>query len=332
MRKLRIFLAALFVALAPLPVNTRALAAETESPAAEEAAVASEDEQAARSEVGHEGMVPVTADMLENGSYRIGVDTDTSMFRVTDAELRVADGKMTAVLTLGGKGYGKIYMGTAEEAAAAPEESCAPFKEDADGRYTYEVEVPILNEKVDCAAYSTRKEKWYGHLIVFDADTLPEGAVKKVSEAWTETAPVVIDKKDGVYTAEVSLSGGTGKASVTSPAKVTVQGKTATAELVWSSPNYDYMIAGGQKYLPVNSEGNSTFSIPVTVFDAPVTVLADTTAMSVPHEIEYQLVFDSATLAPERSEAAEVPFHLLVILLGGICGLIWIRSRKKRTL
>ena len=177
-----------------------------------------------------------------------------------------------------------------------------------------------------------QKEKWYGHKIVFEVDTLPEGAVKKLSAAWTEEAPAAVDKKDGTYTVNVTLTGGTGKASVTSPAKVTVQGNTATAEIAWSSPNYDYMVAGGQKYLPVNSEGNSVFSIPITAFDAPVTVLADTTAMSVPHEIEYQLVFDSASLAPEQSEAGSVPLHLGMILLGGVCGLIWIRSRRKNTL
>ena len=54
--------------------------------------------------------------------------------------------------------------------------------------------------------------------------------------------------------------------------------------------------------------------------------------MSVPHEIEYQLVFDSASLAPEQSEAGSVPLHLGMILLGGVCGLIWIRSRRKNTL
>ena len=37
-----------------------------------------------------------------------------------------------------------------------------------------------------------------------------------------------------------------------------------TATIVWSSPNYDYMIVDGEKYLPTNTEGNSTFEIPVS--------------------------------------------------------------------
>ena len=340
MKKYAALLLAALLALAPAPFGGRALAdtagtsaAESSGDAGAEAdAVASEEELSSRKEVGREGMEPVTADQLENGSWPIEVDTDTSMFRVADAILMVDNGTMTAKLTLGGKGYEKLYMGTAEEAAAAPDADCAFYEENADGSFAYTVEVPVLNAEVDCAAWSIRKEKWYGHKIVFEADTLPEGAVKKLSAAWTEEAPAAVDKKDGTYTVNVTLTGGTGKASVTSPAKVTVQGNTATAEIAWSSPNYDYMVAGGQKYLPVNSEGNSVFSIPITAFDAPVTVLADTTAMSVPHEIEYQLVFDSASLAPEQSEAGSVPLHLGMILLGGVCGLIWIRSRRKNTL
>ena len=64
-----------------------------------------------------------------------------------------------------------------------------------------------------------------------------------------------------------------------------------TATIVWSSPNYDYMIVDGEKYLPTNTEGNSTFEIPVTALGTPLAVTADTVAMSKPHEIEYTLTF-----------------------------------------
>ena len=340
MKKYAALLLAALLALAPAPFGGLALAdtagtsaAESSGDAGAEAdAVASEEELSSRKEVGSEGMEPVTADQLENGSWPIEVDTDTSMFRVADAILMVDNGTMTAKLTLGGKGYEKLYMGTAEEAAAAADADCAFYEENADGSFAYTVEVPVLNAEVDCAAWSIRKEKWYGHKIVFEADTLPEGALKQVSEAWKEVDPVIITPEQGNYTMNVTLSGGSGKASVESPAKVTVSGNVATAELVWSSPNYDYMIAGGQKYLPVNTEGNSVFRIPITDVDKPVTVLADTTAMSVPHEIEYQLVFDSASMTKEKAETGSVPLHLGMILMGGVCGLIWIRSRRKNTL
>jgi hypothetical protein len=57
------------------------------------------------------------------------------------------------------------------------------------------------------------------------------------------------------------------------------------------------MIVAGEKYLPkFNDDGNSMFEIPVTEYDKPVPVKADTTAMSVPHEIEYKLTFDKSSI------------------------------------
>jgi hypothetical protein len=53
------------------------------------------------------------------------------------------------------------------------------------------------------------------------------------------------------------------------------------------------------RYDLVNTEGNSTFQIPVAGFDYKLPVVADTTAMSTPHEISYTLTFDSTTLQPQ---------------------------------
>ncbi len=77
---------------------------------------------------------------------------------------------------------------------------------------------------------------------------------------------------------------------------MTISGGAATATVQWSSPNYDYMIVDGQKYMPVNTDGNSVFEIPVKL-DTPMQVIGDTVAMSKPHEVEYTLTFhsDSAT-------------------------------------
>ena len=96
------------------------------------------------------------------------------------------------------------------------------------------------------------------------------------------------------------MEGGSGKVSVKSPAKLVVKDQNAVAEVVWSSPNYDYMKVGEEKFLPVNQGGEtSVFEIPVTVFDRKMAVAADTTAMSTPHEIEYTLLFDSASIQAE---------------------------------
>ena len=53
----------------------------------------------------------------------------------------------------------------------------------------------------------------------------------------------------------------------------------------------------GERYGLISEPGsNSTFEIPVSAFDAPLPVIADTVAMSEPHEVEYTLCFDSSTL------------------------------------
>ena len=100
--------------------------------------------------------------------------------------------------------------------------------------------------------------------------------------------------EDGTYTMELTFSGGSGKAQILSPASVTVTDGNAAATVQWNSPNYDYMLVDGEKYLPVNTEGDSAFEIPV-VLDEEMTVIGDTVAMSTPHEIEYVITFHSDT-------------------------------------
>ena len=109
--------------------------------------------------------------------------------------------------------------------------------------------------------------------------------------------------QDGTYQMEVELLGGSGRASVTSPAKVEIKDGKAVATLEWSSPNYDYMVVDGEKYLPVNTEGNSVFRIPVEAFDRDITVIADTVAMSTPHEIEYTLNFHAGENGQNAAKA-----------------------------
>lgn len=128
-----------------------------------------------------------------------------------------------------------------------------------------------------------------------------------VSEQQTET---VLTKEetgwefqDGTYQMEVELLGGSGRASVTSPAEVEIKDGKAVATLEWSSPNYDYMVVNGEKYLPVNTEGNSVFQIPVEAFDRDIAVIADTVAMSTPHEIEYTLNFHAGENGQNAAKA-----------------------------
>ena len=99
---------------------------------------------------------------------------------------------------------------------------------------------------------------------------------------------------DAIYSCQVTLIGGSGRASVESPAEVTEQDSKRTVKLIWSSPNYDYMIVDGTKYENEAVAGdNSTFTIPFDAYDEAMTVIADTTAMSQPYEIEYQITVHS---------------------------------------
>lgn len=136
---------------------------------------------------------------------------------------------------------------------------------------------------------------------------------------------------DGQYSVKVTLTGGSGKATVESPAKMTVANGAATAIIIWSSPHYDYMLVNGTKYTPVNTEGNSTFEIPVAL-DQDMAVTADTTAMSIPHEIDYTLHFDSATLKPLGRDVLLIPLIaglaavILIIILAGV----FFRKKRRR--
>lgn len=227
------------------------------------------------------------AEVLADGVYEAEFHTDNSMFHVSEAcdgkgTLTVADGKMTLHISLGSKKIVNLYPGLAEDAQKEGAQLLEPTQDTvtySDGLteevYGFDVPVPVLGEEFDLALIGT-KGVWYDH---------------KVSVL--NPAPTT---EDGVYTADLTFEGGSGKASILSPATVTIEGKKATATVQWNSPNYDYMLVDGEKYMPVNTQGDSVFEIPVAAFDEPLTVIGDTVAMSAPHEIEYTITFLSESL------------------------------------
>lgn len=263
---------------------------ESETSAAD-GQTAGEGETVAPEEVVEDWMVPITGDQVKDGEYDVEVKSSSSMFKITDCRLTVKDGEMTAVLTMSGTGYSQLFMGTGEEAVKA-DESAYIQAVDADGKCTFEIPVKALDEAIDCAAFSKKKEKWYDRKLAFLASSL--GDAVSVDVKMTTVSDLALE--DGVYEADVALEGGSGRASVESPAKITVKQGEATAEIIFSSPNYDYVRIGEEKYEPVNTEGNSAFQIPVDGFDYRMQIVADTVAMSTPHEIDYTLFFDSATI------------------------------------
>ena len=204
---------------------------------------------------------------------------------------------MTAQMTMSGTGYLYVYMGTGEQAANADESEYIPFVEDAAGAHTYTVPVEALDAGVPCAAFSKNKEKWYDRTLVFRADSLPADAFAE----GVVTTPENLSLADGVYQVDVTLEGGSGRASVESPAQMTVENGKVTATIVWSSSNYDYMKVDDVRYDAVIENDRSVFTIPVICFDWKMAVVADTIAMSQPHEIDYALRFDSASITPVAS-------------------------------
>ena len=289
------------VALASLLLLGAGCAANTDSQQADSQptsdAVASADEMAGVEDVVEEGMTPIDGSQVKDGVYDITVDSSSSMFQIVSCELTVENGSMTAQMTMGGTGYLYVYMGTGEQAANADESEYIPFVEDAAGAHTYTVPVEALDAGVPCAAFSKTKEKWYDRTLVFRADSLPTDAF---AEGVVTTAED-LSLADGAYQVDVTLEGGSGRASVESPARMTVENGKVTATIVWSSSNYDYMKVDGVRYDAVIENDRSVFTIPVTCFDWKMAVVADTIAMSQPHEIDYALRFDSASISPVAS-------------------------------
>ena len=227
---------------------------------------------------------------LANGTYVATFTTDHGMFHVNEANnnkgiLTVENGEMTIHVSLQSKKIVNLFPGTAEEAEKEGAVLLEPTTDKVvypdgyeDEVYGFDIPVPAIGEEFDCALIGT-KGKWYDHKVMV-SDPVPGDDIHAGTEMTLE---------NGEYQVELVLEGGTGKATVESPAPLKVENGAATLTLTWSSPNYDYMIVDGVEYKPVNTEGNSLFEIPVKVLNEPFDIIGDTTAMSEPHEIEYKL-------------------------------------------
>ena len=309
--------------------------------------VASSADMTTVEEVGFDGLIPVYAEDIENGTYKVNVESSSSMFRIQSAELNVSDSSMTVALTLGSTSYLKLFAGTAEQAAASTEDQYIGYTESGDG-VVFEVPVEALDQPFSCAAFSAKKEMWYDRSLLIRADSLPPEAVHvaiadyeqlkkdardrqieaQKSQSQLVDLAVETDLEDGEYEVPATLEGGSGKASVASPATLIVKDGKAFARIQWSSSHYDYMLVDGIKILPeekASPEDNSVFVIPVTSLSGPMKVIGDTTAMSTPHEVEYTLDFE---LPGEGSGHSAIWIVLgAVVILGAL--LVWLIKRKK---
>lgn len=244
-------------------------------------------------ETGQEA-APETGISPEDGVYLADFNTDSGMFRVNEAcdgkgTLTVKDGEMTIHISLPSKNIVNLFPGSAEDAQKEGVVHLQPtvdtvtysdgMTEEVNG---FDVPVPMLDEEFDLALLGT-KGKWYDHKVSV-SNPVRTGGAGDVAQ---------VNMEDGEYVIDVTLEGGSGKATITSPAVLIVKDGCASARIEWSSPNYDYMKVEDETYYPVNTEGNSVFELPVYVFDKAVSVIADTTAMGAPHEISYTLTFHS---------------------------------------
>lgn len=243
---------------------------------------------------------------LPDGVYTAEFSTDSSMFHVSEAcdgkgTLTVKDGVMTIHISLGSKKILNLYPGLAEDAAKDGAVLLQPTTDTvtySDGMteevYGFDVPVPVIGEEFDLALIGT-KGKWYDHKVKV-SDPVAEDSREAANGSFDMSTLA-----DGSYTIELTMEGGSGRASIQSPAQLAIADGAATATLEWSSPNYDYMLVNGEKYLPVNTEGNSVFEVPVEALDVPLTMIGDTVAMSTPHEVEYTVTFHSETLESAES-------------------------------
>jgi len=311
--------------------------------------------------VGCYGMVPIYGRDIADGTYPVNVESTSVFFKIIEAELTVHGDEMTASITIGSHSYLYVYMGTAAQAGETSEGDWIPG--DGGERFTvFTIPVPALNAPFECAAYSRNRQLWYDRQLLIDASALPEEALtfelpdyalvekavtdfKPDGEASpdgveteavkaTTPEPVALPRPDGEYSIEVNLAGGSGRANVSSPTLLIVREGRAYARLLWSSPYYDYMVVGDTIYENLTTDGgNSTFEIPITVMDAPMAVIADTTAMGDPLEIEYTLTFYSESLGdkgqiPQEAAKKVLYISLAIIVVGAVLNHFVKKKRK----
>ena len=242
---------------------------------------------------------------LADGTYLARFQTDSGMFHVSEAcegkgTLTVENGEMTIHISLASKNIVNLYPGRAEDARKEgakllePTEDTVTYSDGmTDEVYGFDVPVPALGTEFDLALIG-KKGKWYDHkATVSDPVPVEDGAQGESGDAKGKHADAL---QDGTYCVDLTFEGGSGKAEILSPAILTVADGKMTATLQWNSPNYDYMVVDGEKYLPIRTEGGSVFELPVSGLDEPMDVIGDTVAMSRPHEVEYTLTFQSGTI------------------------------------
>ena len=219
-----------------------------------------------------------------DGVYDTTAETGAAMFKVVAVQLTSVNGAMKAKITLSGVGYDYLYMGTKDEAAAAPQSSWIPvcgtvnYTDAATGEVKtgrqYEIPVEDLDKPLAVASRSEKQQKWYDRTITISSANLKKQEVKMVDGTYTTTAEtgaamfkvaaVRIMVKNGVKTARVTLSG-TGYDYL-------YMGTSAEAE---TAPQDKLIGVVGSEQYTDPTEGVKTgyqYDIPLSAFDTPIKV------------------------------------------------------------
>ena len=252
-------------------------------------------------------------EVVDDGTYDVETSTTGKMFRVVGAKLNVKNGIMSAIITLSGTGYTRMYAGMAEDAPndKANWKNYLGKSSKTDEGYYFEVPVAELDVDLPFAAFSEKNQIWYQRWIKFSSEGLPTHIEKKESSEDEEKKPIPTPTAtptptpteappknngstssqdtsttlaDGTYTPDsFSFSGGTGKLQI-SCTKITVRGGKTYATLHFSSKNISYVKANGSTYYMSGQD----VEIPV-VLNKNMKIIALTTAMSQPHEVAYSI-------------------------------------------
>lgn len=136
-----------------------------------------------------------------------------------------------------------------------------------------------------------------------ETETERESGLPVETEA--EPAPLTLEEaglRKGSYSLEGELKGGSGKAHFDGPLFLTVEEEGSFLTFTMSSPYYDYVIVEGERFEPLEPDGNSTFRVPFERLNEDFLFTADTTAMSEPHEIDYSVRIDLDALTFLKAE------------------------------
>ena len=238
------------------------------------------------------------ADLAAGMYYVSNVTTSSTMFKVTDCTIKqhfgsynastgTSSGATTTVtLTLSGVGYDYLYLGTGA-VAAADESGWIPYKENAEGKYTYTYTVPseefYLDTPIAIAAHSSSKDQWYDRTVTLSssetsasATSLSDGSYRTSVETNNLMFKVVdceLVSENGMVNATITLSG------------------TGYAKLYQGTGEQAAADEGGWIANGTDDEGRYTFELKDVSLDTPINVAAYSTKNKIWYD--RQIMFSS---------------------------------------